>query len=356
MTRRVDTIPAVASSLIVAVVTLGSAVFTLGCTGGTGSAGFVSPPATYDIKTQDTAASDAGSSDAQGSQDTGGSSTNKDVGSNDSASTNNGSKDAGVAPKDSGASTGQPDTNGGSTGSCVGKCGAKYDAKLACQCNDLCGKYGNCCKDFFPACKPETLSCKNRCTVPFDKALPCQCGWDCPKHGSCCKDWVGSCAATTGDYIYAQPGECDKTSDWIGTKTIKDGDTLLLNNGETVRFLVVNTPEIKTKQCYAYDARNFTSKTLNNGSYKVCLVSDPNQPDKDKYNRLLRYVYVQKPGQLKAIQLNAHLVRQGYGAVFYPFAKGNKHEKASLVMQQKARDEKLGGWGKCGWEKELPKP
>ena len=297
----------------------------------------------------DTSATDASAQDSSGrAADAGSPPSDTGIGPMDTA----GPQDVGLS-QDAGIST---DT--GASVSCGGKCGAKYDKTLPCQCNDQCPQYGNCCADYFAACKPEALSCKGRCDEQDDKTMPCQCGWDCSKHGNCCTDYLGQCAAGKNlTFIEAAAGECDKASDWVATQQVKDGDTFTLkaiHGGETVRFLIVNTPEIKEKQCYAIDAQKFTLARLKNskypgkGGYHVCLIKDSNQPDKDIYGRLLRYVYYMEPGHTKPVQLNARLVRMGYGRVFYPFAKGNKHEAISLLMQEQARKDKIGGWGSCG--------
>ncbi len=306
--------------------------------------------------TYDTASGDSTATDTAAAPDSGG--TVQDAGPPDAGPKDAGPKDAGpkdAGPKDAGPKDAGPKDAGpkdaGNTAdplSCPGNCGAKYDKSLPCQCNDQCMQYGNCCKDYVANCAKELLSCKDRCKVAYDKSLPCQCVWDCSKFGSCCSDWVGHCPATKKlDYVEAAAGECSKAGDWVKVKSAKDGDTIELTTGEVVRFQIVNTPEIKDKQCFAYDARSYTWDRLKKSGYKVCLTKDPGQPDKDVYKRLLRYVYIQEPGQLKAVQLNARLVRLGYGRVFYPFANGNVHEKVALAMQEKARIEKSGGWGSC---------
>ncbi len=284
------------------------------------------------------ATSDAGVVDA-GAVDTGAKDVAADASKPDAGPVDAGKPDAAV-----------PDTGGGAQ-SCQGKCMAAYNPSLPCQCNDQCPKYGNCCKDWDALCKPKLNSCIGRCGKPFDSSKPCQCRWDCGKSGSCCADYLGVCQADTNlDHIFATEKECGLQGAWYGVKQTKDGDTLVLTNGEIVRLLIVNTPEIKTADCYAKDASSFTYKTVKKVGI-VCLVKDPNQPNKDQYDRLLRYVYFKEAATgNKAVQLNARLVRLGYGPVFYPYAKGNAHEQISVLMQQKARQEKVGGWGACSWQ------
>jgi len=75
---------------------------------------------------------------------------------------------------------------------------------------------------------------------------------------------------------------------------ITDGDTFTLTNGEKVRILGINTPEInyknqKQSQALAIKARNALQQLLPDGS-KVKLIFDQRQ--KDRYKRLLAFVRV----------------------------------------------------------------
>ena len=90
-----------------------------------------------------------------------------------------------------------------------------------------------------------------------------------------------------------------------------DGDTVVLDNGEHVRYLGIDTPEIhhptKPKQCYGEEAAK-RNQELVEGKY-VFLERD--KEDRDKYNRLLRYVYV------GFTSINAELVREGFAYSYY---------------------------------------
>jgi len=250
-----------------------------------------------------------------------------------------------VPPKDMSSS----DSAVGSL-SCQGKCKHDFKPGQPCQCNDLCEKYGNCCKDWVALCKPKKDSCVSRCGQSPGKDLTCGCQWNCGKAGSCCADYLGACHGKADlDWLVADKQECASQSSWFGVKLTKDGDTIVLTNGSIVRFLLINAPELSSADCYAQHASNFTYNPLRKAGI-VCLVKDPNQPDKDQYDRLLRYVYYKAPDAGgKTVQLNARLVRLGLGTVFYPYAKGNVHETISVLMQQKARVGKVGGWSQCGW-------
>ena len=302
-----------------------------GCARGPTGAGTV--PATYDIASYQDNVGDS-PTDTAAAQADAGTAGPGDAGPADSAALDAGKADA-----------------GGGALSCQGKCMAAFQPGKSCQCNDQCEKYGNCCADWVDLCKPKLNSCVGRCDAPYNGNLPCQCSWSCGKNGDCCGDYLAVCEADKDlDWLEATPEECGEQSAWFGFKSAKDGDTIALTNGDIVRFLVVNTPEITTADCYAKLANDFTWKVMKKAVI-VCLVKDPNQPDKDQYDRLLRYVYFKEPGiGNKTVQLNARLVRLGFGPVFYPYAKGNAHEQISVLMQQKARQDKAGGWGACNWQ------
>src|SRR5580765_8258390 len=102
-----------------------------------------------------------------------------------------------------------------------------------------------------------------------------------------------------------------------------DGDTVKVNmngNSETVRFIGVDTPEThdprKAVQCFGQAAAAFTKQTI--GANSVRLTADPTNTNRDRYNRLLRYVYLPN-GTL----VNAEIIKQGYGFAYtaFPFEK-----------------------------------
>src|SRR5687768_7330504 len=76
-----------------------------------------------------------------------------------------------------------------------------------------------------------------------------------------------------------------------------DGDTIIVDmNGtpEKVRFIGVDTPETKDPrkpvQCFGKAASAFTKNLIGNNPVK--LEADPTNTNRDRYNRLLRYVYL----------------------------------------------------------------
>lgn len=124
-----------------------------------------------------------------------------------------------------------------------------------------------------------------------------------------------------------------------------DGDTLTVDmNGteERIRFIGIDTPETKKHdapaQCYADEAAAFMKKTVE--SKPVRLEADTVGDNRDRYDRLLRYVYT-KDGTL----LNKTIIEQGYGFAYTQFKFDRKEE--FVQAQRSAFVEKRGLWGTC---------
>jgi micrococcal nuclease len=133
---------------------------------------------------------------------------------------------------------------------------------------------------------------------------------------------------------------------FLVTKVI-DGDTIVLENGEKVRYLGMDTPELhhpkKEVECFAYQAHE-KNKELVLGK-KVFLQKDISE--KDKYGRLLRYVFLdEKMSTDEGSFVNLYLVKNGfaYAATFPPDVK---YVNLFLTAQKEAYQKNLGLWQKC---------
>lgn len=131
----------------------------------------------------------------------------------------------------------------------------------------------------------------------------------------------------------------------IIVEKVVDGDTINVNlNGvsEKVRLIGVDTPETqdprKPVQCFGKAASDFTQNLI--GDNQVKLETDPTNSDRDRYNRLLRYVYL-PDNKL----VNAEIIKQGYGFAYtsFPFQKIEEFKQ----LEAQARQQQLGLWGAC---------
>jgi micrococcal nuclease len=143
----------------------------------------------------------------------------------------------------------------------------------------------------------------------------------------------------------AQVVDVEATStpaDTFQVSRVIDGDTIVVNiNGknETIRLIGVNTPETvdprKPVQCFGKEASNFVKNMLTGQS--VRLQSDPTQSDRDKYGRLLRYVY------LGDVLVDEELISSGYGFE-YTYDVPYMYQKEFKASEAYARGGQLGLW------------
>lgn len=126
---------------------------------------------------------------------------------------------------------------------------------------------------------------------------------------------------------------------------VYDGDTIAINmsgNDEKIRLIGVDTPETYDPdvpvQCYGPEASDYSKTNLLDK--EVRLEADPTNQNRDRYNRLLRYVYL-KDGTL----WNQLLISEGYGFAYlrYPFLKLEKFKD----IEEQARVSGKGLWSAC---------
>ncbi|MGB6680406.1 MAG: lamin tail domain-containing protein [Candidatus Bathyarchaeia archaeon] len=113
---------------------------------------------------------------------------------------------------------------------------------------------------------------------------------------------------------------------------IIDGDTIILENSSKIRLIGINAPE-KGYSYYIKAKESVKSLIL---FQNVRLESD--MEDRDDYNRLLRYVFVDD------IFVNLWLVEEGYAHVFRE--SGLKYENQLKEAETNARLQELGIWEK----------
>ncbi len=130
---------------------------------------------------------------------------------------------------------------------------------------------------------------------------------------------------------------------------VVDGDTIVVNiNGkdEKVRLIGIDTPEVvdprRPVQCFGREASAKTKELLNGKS--VLLEFDPTQGDRDKYGRLLRYVFLED-----GASFNELMIKEGY-AHEYTYRMSYKYQNQFKTAQTYARENKKGLWadGVCG--------
>ena len=124
---------------------------------------------------------------------------------------------------------------------------------------------------------------------------------------------------------------------------VVDGDTITVSiNGssESVRLIGIDTPETvdprTTVQCFGMEASNKTKELLT--GKRVRLEFDPVTGERDKYRRLLAYVFRED-----GLFVNKYLVEQGY-AYEYTYNTPYKYQAEFKTAQREAEAWDRGLW------------
>ncbi len=146
---------------------------------------------------------------------------------------------------------------------------------------------------------------------------------------------------TTATTETPQPGSYTVVS-------VSDGDTIRIDLGdgsgkrETLRFIGVDTPETrapdKVIQCYGREATVFARQLIGTGP--VTLATDSKTSDRDRYGRLLRYVYL-----TDGRSVQTELLKGGYAFAYtnFPFTRSAEF----VALQLDAQVNKRGLWSVC---------
>lgn len=128
-------------------------------------------------------------------------------------------------------------------------------------------------------------------------------------------------------------------SGYITVTRVIDGDTIVIEGNQKVRLIGVDTPELhhpkKPVQHFAKEAKEFTKKIAEGKQVRL----EYDWQKKDKYNRLLAYVYLED-----GTFLNLEIIKQGYGFAYtkYPF----KYLEQFRQAEKEAREQGRGLWKK----------
>jgi micrococcal nuclease len=148
------------------------------------------------------------------------------------------------------------------------------------------------------------------------------------------------------DQIIAQASSSTVLTANATVLRVVDGDTFVVKldsePGEwTIRFLGIDTPETvdprKPVQCFGKEASQ-KQKELTDGK-RVRLESDPSADERDKYDRLLRNVFLED-----GTDVNAFMVQNGYAHAYLSFPLNATRKKALRLFEEEAKREKRGLW------------
>ena len=131
-------------------------------------------------------------------------------------------------------------------------------------------------------------------------------------------------------------------------KEVIDGDTILLQDGRTIRLLQIDTPELTEGECYAQEAKLELVSILEESdtrmaySYKgesrnspLSVRKDSVSDDKDQYDRELRYLFYNN------LNVNLELVKRGAAAPYFYQEKKGKYAEELLKAAEIAKANKV---------------
>jgi endonuclease YncB( thermonuclease family) len=153
--------------------------------------------------------------------------------------------------------------------------------------------------------------------------------------------------ARLGDYVYVVAGEGPELRLGSGRVTdVVDGDTITIDRaGERVRYIGIDAPELggdgRPGEPYSTQAAQANHELV--GGREVELEPDPRVPDRDKYGRLLRYVYVGREG--KRVFVNRELVLRGLARA-HDYGEHPTRLGELEAAEQEAKSKGLGLWRK----------
>jgi endonuclease YncB( thermonuclease family) len=120
---------------------------------------------------------------------------------------------------------------------------------------------------------------------------------------------------------------------------VLDGDTLALRNGTRVRLVQIDAPEAGG-ECYAGKSAAQLRRLVPAGA-RVRLERDPRLDNRDRYGRLLRYVFRGREN------VNLALVRRGAASVWFYEDDRGRYAARLVRAADAARARGRGAWGAC---------
>lgn len=126
--------------------------------------------------------------------------------------------------------------------------------------------------------------------------------------------------------------------------SVSDGDTIRVSiNGkvETIRFIGIDTPETKdprkSVECFGQEASDYMKALVEGKS--VGLMQDSTQSNRDKYGRLLRYVYLEDGSFV-----NLKMIQDGYAYEYTYDSNPYLQQSGFIAAEDEAREAGRGLW------------
>ena len=123
-------------------------------------------------------------------------------------------------------------------------------------------------------------------------------------------------------------------------RSVVDGDTIVLDSGERLRYVGVDTPESFGEPECGADEATALNRQLVEGRLVELL---PGPQERDEFGRLLRYVFAE------GVFVNAELVREGMARA-QSFHSEERFAQVLVQLEVAARNASRGSWEDCDWK------
>jgi len=130
-------------------------------------------------------------------------------------------------------------------------------------------------------------------------------------------------------FALASPASASETQ-FFRIQYVIDGDTIVLANGEHVRLVQIDTPELRGGECYGVQARALLRRLIPPGT-TVRVEADPRLDQVDRYGRLLRYLF------RGPTNLNLELARNGAATVWFHDHGRGRHAAALITAAPQSK-------------------
>lgn len=143
---------------------------------------------------------------------------------------------------------------------------------------------------------------------------------------------LGACGEASSDASRCGPEEAV-------VERVIDGDTVELEDGNRVRYLLVDTPESTNgaDDCYGAEAAEFNRQLVEGETIRL----EYDEECEDRFDRLLAYV------EVDGRDVNALLVERGYACVLHIPPNGDDRVDQFEDLEQLAQAGGKGMWGAC---------
>jgi len=159
------------------------------------------------------------------------------------------------------------------------------------------------------------------------------------------KRYAAACSAVFFLCFFALPPRCLARSITAKVRRVVDGDTVVLEGGERVRYVGIDTPE-RGEPFYG-EAKKM-NRSLVQG--RVVRLEICDEEERDKYGRLLAFVYAD------AVFVNRLIIKEGLARRLIIPPCGLPVSVEFKRLEQRAKERRLGMWGPVKGKTPSPQP